>query len=362
MKGTDKKRSPSINQTKRFPRSERREHKPQQENVNKNLKAKESDVKALSTKPGSRISVSDSNTGTVPSEVYEEMAIHYVDDVDSNTLERVDKGKKDKLNSHNNDFEKEPKEAREESDTEMINDSVSSLGDSQIPEDEKVEIISIVPKCFSKKDSSDSCSHEPRVKPDLATNHLQVKALDNTPKKATKFNRGTSRVTAKKNSDNNLKVMKVHPNPSPESSEGVDDKPIEEVKEINIFDETSNGVPIGGSDDEMVNTKENVKHEENAALNEKIEEMEMRIVKLEEELREVAVLEISLYSVVPEHGNLAHKVHTPARRLSRLYIHACKHWSQDKRATIARSTVSGLVLIAKSCGNDVPKYVTNCFF
>lgn len=81
----------------------------------------------------------------------------------------------------------------------------------------------------------------------------------------------------------------------------------------------------------------------------------MRIEKLEEELREMAALEISLYSVVPEHGSSAHKVHTPARRLSRLYIHACKHWTQNKRASIARNTVSGLVLIAKSCGNDVPR-------
>ncbi|KAM1096680.1 hypothetical protein TB1_013453 [Malus domestica] len=83
--------------------------------------------------------------------------------------------------------------------------------------------------------------------------------------------------------------------------------------------------------------------------------MEMRIEKPEEELREVAALEISLYSLVPEHGSSAHNVHTPARRISRLYIHACKNWTRDKRATIAKNTVSGLILIAKSCGNDVPR-------
>ncbi|CAH8361200.1 unnamed protein product [Eruca vesicaria subsp. sativa] len=51
----------------------------------------------------------------------------------------------------------------------------------------------------------------------------------------------------------------------------------------------------------------------------------------------------------------AHKLHTPARRISRLYIHACKHWSQRKQETVARNTVSGLILAAKSCGNDVPR-------
>lgn len=92
-----------------------------------------------------------------------------------------------------------------------------------------------------------------------------------------------------------------------------------------------------------------------AGLDRKIGEMEARIEKLEEELREVAALEISLYSVVPEHGSSAHKVHTPARRLSRVYIHACKYWGQHRRATVARNTISGLLLVAKSCGNDVPR-------
>ncbi|KAL9250880.1 hypothetical protein AKJ16_DCAP04118 [Drosera capensis] len=92
-----------------------------------------------------------------------------------------------------------------------------------------------------------------------------------------------------------------------------------------------------------------------AVMNQNIDEMKTKIEKLEEELREVAALEISVYAITPEHGSSAHKVHTPARRLSRLYIHACKHWTQSKRATIARSTVSGLILVARTCGNDVSR-------
>ncbi|CBI29891.3 unnamed protein product, partial [Vitis vinifera] len=242
----------------------------------------------------------------------------------------VAKENKDEIkDNHSSDLEKEPKPGKEEeSDSETRRDSVSSQGDSQTADDEKVERASRVPKRIAKKDSSDNHSHASRVRSDRETHKSQSKPLHNTPKKSPKSNKGPSKVTTKNSPNTNSKNMKVPPKPSSESSEGIDDKPIEE---------------------------ENGEHEDKVALDQRIEEMEMRIEKLEEELREVAALEISLYSVVPEHGSSAHKVHTPARRLSRLYIHASKHWAQHKRATIAKNTVSGLVLIAKSCGNDVPR-------
>ncbi|XP_031494299.1 uncharacterized protein LOC116260258, partial [Nymphaea colorata] len=77
--------------------------------------------------------------------------------------------------------------------------------------------------------------------------------------------------------------------------------------------------------------------------------------ELESELREAAELEVALYSIVAEHGSSIHKVHTPARHLSRMYIHAYRNWSKEKRASAARSMVSGLVLVAKACGNDVAR-------
>ncbi|XP_033146410.1 uncharacterized protein LOC103863026 isoform X2 [Brassica rapa] len=117
---------------------------------------------------------------------------------------------------------------------------------------------------------------------------------------------------------------------------------VEEVQE----DASDNGISSGS---------EKEASEDEEALKQKVESLETRIEKLEDELREVAALEISLYSVVPDHSSSAHKLHTPARRVSRLYIHACKHWSQEKRATVARNTVSGLILAAKSCGNDVSR-------
>ncbi|KAJ0041961.1 hypothetical protein Pint_17979 [Pistacia integerrima] len=308
MKEIDR-RKPNNKQSKPSGRTERTDRKQHQENGRKKLYAKETESKALIARGDSVNLVSDSNTGTDPSEVYENTVIHYVDDV--NRFEEVSKdfkssaviGKMDKdenLDDHSSDFEKQPKQGKEEeSDSETTKDSVSSQEDSLIVDDEKVEKASRVPESVVNK------------KP----------------------------------------LLNLHQNLLKE----VDDKPGEETKETDVLDETSNGAQSIGSDNETVDTEENGEHVDEATLNQKLEAMEMRIEKLEEELRDVAALEISLYSVVPEHGSSAHKVHTPARRLSRLYIHACKHWTQNKRATIAKNTVSGLVLVAKSCGNDVSR-------
>ncbi|CAN1794664.1 hypothetical protein LINPERHAP1_LOCUS20381 [Linum perenne] len=80
-----------------------------------------------------------------------------------------------------------------------------------------------------------------------------------------------------------------------------------------------------------------------------------KVEMLEEELMETAALEIGLYSVVAEHGSSANKVHAPARRLSRFYLHTCKTRNQGKRANAARAITSGLILVSKACGNDVPR-------
>ncbi|MFS7897727.1 putative NT-type C2 domain-containing protein [Helianthus anomalus] len=95
----------------------------------------------------------------------------------------------------------------------------------------------------------------------------------------------------------------------------------------------------------------------------KLQQLEHKVQSLEGELREAAAIEVGLYSIVAEHGSSINKVHAPARRLSRLYLHACKENSQSRRASSARSIVSGLILVAKACGNDVPRltfWMSNC--
>ncbi|GLT33113.1 hypothetical protein SLA2020_077260 [Shorea laevis] len=92
-----------------------------------------------------------------------------------------------------------------------------------------------------------------------------------------------------------------------------------------------------------------------ATLDSKIQQLEQKIKLLEGELREAAAIEAALYSVVAEHGSSVSKMHAPARRLSRLYLHSCREGLKSRKASAARSSVSGLVLAAKACGNDVPR-------
>ncbi|KAI5443443.1 uncharacterized protein LOC127124121 [Lathyrus oleraceus] len=101
--------------------------------------------------------------------------------------------------------------------------------------------------------------------------------------------------------------------------------------------------------------KINPKEAKNGNLEGKLDYLKKKVKNLEGELREAAAIEASLYSVVAEHGNSMSKVHTPARRLSRLYLHACREKLQGRRYGAAKSSVSGLVLVSKACGNDVPR-------
>lgn len=140
----------------------------------------------------------------------------------------------------------------------------------------------------------------------------------------------------------------------------------EDVKEVDVQEDVCNGINSAtddGTDDQESTSSgsDKVRHisriSRNGFSNNKVQELQLRVELLEGELREAAAVEIGLYSIVAEHGSSSHKVHTPARRLSRLYIHASKQWSQERRASAARSAVSGLVVAAKACGNDVPRYV-----
>ncbi|XP_009391818.2 uncharacterized protein LOC103977891 [Musa acuminata AAA Group] len=253
------------------------------------------------------------------------------------------------------DLEKDVKHGKEgESDYEPARDSLSSQGEAPTNDENKVKRASRVPKKLTKKEPAEN---RPRTSRGGANHQehgrLHFKTLNTSQKKSQKPSRAA--VSPKIPSNKKLENTNVSSKPSSEVSEEMDDKTIEEVKEIDVLDEAPICDQSNGTDDETVDTEENVLDDDRASVYQKMEEMESRIEKLEEELREVAALEISLYSVIPEHGSSAHKVHTPARRLSRLYIHACKFWTQDKKATVARNTVSGLVLIAKSCGNDVSR-------
>ncbi|RHN45042.1 putative EEIG1/EHBP1 domain-containing protein [Medicago truncatula] len=127
-----------------------------------------------------------------------------------------------------------------------------------------------------------------------------------------------------------------------------------EVKENGINgDAQNNGGNIRSG--ERKDSKIYPRDAKNTSLDSKIEQLENKINMLEGELREAASIEAALYSVAAEHGSSMSKVHAPARRLSRLYLHACKENIPARRSGAAKSAVSGLVLVAKACGNDVPR-------
>lgn len=276
--------------------------------------------------------------------------------MDAKAHEIISKENGDGGGDQTGDLEREDAQGKEEvTDCETLEASVLTKGETQTVKDDKVHRASRVPKKLPIKQSSESCAHTTRTSADRQeAKRLQYKASESTPKNSQKNNEGALEATAK-DLDHRFNNTKVPSKPSSETSEGGDDESTEDVKEIDVLDEATNVVQRNGTEDETDDTEESGLGEDKVIVDQKIEEMELRIEKLEEELREIAALEISLYSIVPEHGSSAHKVHTPARRLSRLYIHACKYWTQDKRACLARNTTSGLVLIAKSCGNDVPR-------
>lgn len=94
-----------------------------------------------------------------------------------------------------------------------------------------------------------------------------------------------------------------------------------------------------------------------ALMDAKLQQLENKIQMLEGELRETAAIEVALYSVVAEHGGSTSKFHAPARRLSRFYRYAFRELPQARRANAGRSIVSGLFLVARACGSDVPRCI-----
>lgn len=371
MKEIERKQGLNTKQAKRAVKTEKKDYKQQEKSIGKTSKAKETDYKASLPRPESCVLVSDPNTGTEPTEVYENVVIDYVDDVyrseeaiqQPKTRKMAHKHGKDKINDRPSDMESEPKEGEEEeSDIETINDSVSSQGDPQIAEDENVEraLTVKVSRKLAKTEGNNS-SQAQRAKSDWKANNSHIKASKSTANKAKAPKKDASKVTSKGVNDTS-KNMKVHPTSLSDSLEEGDEKNDKEEEQADILDGTLVSAQSVGSDDDTVNTEKNCEKEDKAVLVQKMREMESRLEKLEEELREVAALEIALYSVVSEHGSSAHKLHTPARRLSRLYLHACKYWSQDKQATVAKNTISGLVLVAKSCGNDVARYFNTTIY
>ncbi|KAF5175784.1 nucleolar-like protein [Thalictrum thalictroides] len=129
----------------------------------------------------------------------------------------------------------------------------------------------------------------------------------------------------------------------------------EEIKEIDIVVDTCAGAKNFISSTEKENAQKVSRQVKKGFCDGKIQELKFKTEKLERELREAAAIEMSLYSIIAEHCSSASKLYAPARRLARLYSHACKYGAAAGKASTAKSVVSGLSLVVKACGNDVPR-------
>ncbi|XP_043723615.1 uncharacterized protein LOC122670717 [Telopea speciosissima] len=167
------------------------------------------------------------------------------------------------------------------------------------------------------------------------------------------FSRRALGVKSSAISDDRLKHLKsVRSSLDSPMSNGllIDNKLTSKLKETDTLKDADNGYRSFMMDRRLVS-----RDTRNNFSDGKVQQLERRIERLEGELRETAAIEIGMYSIVAEHGSSASKVHAPARRLSRLYFHALRKCSPARIASVARSAVSGLVLVAKACGNDVPR-------
>ncbi|KAF7108373.1 hypothetical protein CFC21_108862 [Triticum aestivum] len=264
---------------------------------------------------------------------------------------------------------KENGEVRDEkgvrSDYEPSRVSVPSQGEAHGNEDNRAKRGSVVPKKLLKKETKEN---SPRMAKSSTSrqvqNKVQQKAPNNTQNRSPKPRKAAvnaARAIEVRRPD----IVKIPSRPPSELSEEaddivseagtIDDRGNEEAKEIDVLDEAPHCDQSTGTDDEIADIEEKMVDDDKAVLHRRNEELQSKLEKMEQELREVAALEVSLYSVLPEHGSSAHKLHTPARRLSRLYTHASKFWSPDRRASAAKNTVSGLVLVVKSCSNDASR-------
>jgi hypothetical protein len=244
-------------------------------------------------------------------------------------------------------------------------DSLSSQSESPRNEAIRLKRVSGVPKKLSKKEIKENSPHTTKSNTrHQSQNKLQHKGSNSIQSKSQKQKKTVSPAKAVEVRKPDIsRVPSRAPSEMSEETDDlisdagtIDDRGNEEAKEIDVLDEAPHCDQSTGTDEETPDIEDKIVDHEKMVVCQRNGELESRIDKLEQELREVAALEVSLYSVVPEHGSSAHKLHTPARRLSRLYIHASKFWSADKRASVARNTASGLMLVAKSCSSDASRY------
>ncbi|XP_010423278.1 PREDICTED: uncharacterized protein LOC104708410 [Camelina sativa] len=343
MKRFEKPRNSTSLQPRTTTNSAKKDQKPRSSSKGNGLKPLNAAqlvsrvLDATTASEPSSIVVNDSTTGSESSEVYDNVMVHYVDDAqgksrnDGNLVDCGEEGNRD------------------ESDTETNSESVSSSqGDLFSLEEKKSDRTSMVSKSKSSQDRPLTTKGRNNVDSVRSRSHTFHGTARKTVRSSKSQAKAFSDLSSYKTSEN--KIFS-----SASSASAVDSTPFEDAKEDDEFEDALNVVVNSESDNETLVYKENKRTEVEKVFTQKIGNLETRIVVLEEELREVAALEMSIYSVFPEHESSSHKLHRPAGDLFRLYTLARKNKSENKLISVTKNIVSGLSLVLKSCGSDVPR-------
>uniref|UniRef100_A0A1J3DN66 Dilute domain-containing protein n=1 Tax=Noccaea caerulescens TaxID=107243 RepID=A0A1J3DN66_NOCCA len=329
MKRFDRPRTSTNSQPRTSANSAKKDQKPRTSSSVKPLNAAQLVSRVLdatSSEPSS-LNVNGSTTGSESSEVYDNVNVHYMDDANEK--------------SRNDDNLMDCQEEGDGDESEAAQTNNGSLSSS--PEDKRPSTVSKSKSSQDRPFISKGRSNVESVRSRSSTFHGNARKTVRSSKSQAKALSGFSSYR----SSENYKAL---------SSEAVESTPSEESKEDDKFEDALNSVNNTESDNETLVYKENKRGSQvEIVLTQKIGTLETRIQVLEEELREMAALEMSVYSVFPEHGSSQDKLHRPARDLSRLYALATKYQSENKLISVTKNIVSGLFLVLKSCGSDAAR-------
>ncbi|KAJ3677634.1 hypothetical protein LUZ60_003358 [Juncus effusus] len=250
-------------------------------------------------------------------------------------------------------------------DSEPVRDPLSSQPETHLNGAKRA---TRVPKKIIKKEIiSPKPSRVSSNKLQYTNNKSSSNSNFNSPKKSPKTNNTVNNHNNYNNNiviKSNLSRKKIENEIKEVLEETISTTSTEETKEIvDILDEAPNCDQSNSTDtdaqdieEEQIIIQDQVHSKNNnEVLHQKTEELEMKLERMEMELCEAGVVEFAIYSVVSVHGGPDYKVHTPARRLCKVYVYACENWSKGKIGSLSRNVVSGLGLVAKSCGNDVSR-------
>ncbi|KAH7372524.1 hypothetical protein KP509_17G008100 [Ceratopteris richardii] len=237
-----------------------------------------------------------------------------------------------------------------------INKSSSGLG---FPSESFLNPVTSFEKISSKEKSSSQTVEITENK------SLMNSERDAVAKQQVRREKAPQNITITRSPDSVNGAQKISKSPDPMKARAKSSSPVQDLKTSKVVMQETRTKALKKSDQEIEKSNKKSNNEngqrslnaegKGAIAQSQIQQLEAELENLKGELRDVAAVEAALYSTTSEHGGSSMKLHAPARRLARVYLYACKHWTDERRASCARNIMSGLVIVARACGNDVAR-------